>query len=42
LLDERGIKFTVRKGAPDKVALWLGKNASMIVSNRAYLHPERS
>ena len=42
MLEERGIKFAVRKGAPDEVALCLGENASMIVSNRAYLHPERS
>ena len=41
-LKGRGIKFVVRKGAPDKVALRLGENASMIVSEGAYLRPERS
>jgi deoxyribodipyrimidine photo-lyase len=41
-LTRRGIKFVVRKGAPDDVALRLGANASMIVSDGAYLRPERS
>ena len=41
-LKGHGIKFVVRKGAPDKVALRLGENASMIVSEGAYLRPERS
>jgi deoxyribodipyrimidine photo-lyase len=41
-LEGRGIKFVVRRGAPDEVALRLGENASMIVSDGAYLRPERS
>lgn len=41
-LTRREIKFVVRKGAPDEVALRYGKNASMIVSDGAYLRPERS
>jgi deoxyribodipyrimidine photo-lyase len=41
-LTRRGIKFVVHKGAPDDVALRLGANASMIVSDGAYLRPERS
>src|SRR3712207_1044194 len=41
-LARRGIKFVVRKGAPDEIALRYGKNASMIVSDGAYLRPERS
>jgi deoxyribodipyrimidine photo-lyase len=41
-LTRRGIKFVVQKGAPDEVALRLGENASMIVSDGAYLRPERS
>ena len=40
-LTRRGIKFVVRKGAPDDVARRLGENASMIVSDGAYLRPER-
>jgi deoxyribodipyrimidine photo-lyase len=41
-LEGRGIKFVVQKGTPDEVALRLGQNASMIVSDGAYLRPERS
>ena len=41
-LEGRGIKFVVRKGAPDEVALRYGENASMIVSDGAYLRPEWS
>ncbi len=38
----RGISFVVQKGAPDEVALRFGENASMIVSDGAYLRPEWS
>jgi deoxyribodipyrimidine photo-lyase len=41
-LEGRGIKFVVQKGTPDEVALRLGQNASMIVSDGAYLRLERS
>lgn len=41
-LEARGIKFVVQKGSPDEVALRLGENASMIVSDGAYLRPEWS
>src|SRR3712207_4670274 len=41
-LEGRGIKLVVHKGAPDEVALRLAENASMIVSDGAYLRPERS
>jgi len=41
-LEGRGIKFVVQKGTPDEVALRLGQNASTIVSDGAYLRPERS
>jgi deoxyribodipyrimidine photo-lyase len=41
-LTRRGIKFVVQKGAPSEVALRLGQNASMIVSDGAYLRPELS
>ncbi len=41
-LRERGIRFVVGRGAPDDVALRFGENASMIVSDGAYLRPEWS
>jgi deoxyribodipyrimidine photo-lyase len=41
-LRERGIKFVVRKGSPDGVALDLGRDASEIVTDGAYLRPERA
>jgi deoxyribodipyrimidine photo-lyase len=41
-LTRRGIRFVIQKGAPDEVTLRLGENASMIVSDGAYLRPERS
>jgi deoxyribodipyrimidine photo-lyase len=41
-LTRRGIRFVVHKGAPDEIVLRLGENASMIVSDGAYLRPERS
>jgi deoxyribodipyrimidine photo-lyase len=40
-LGKRGIKFVVRRGSPDDVALDLGENASEIVTDGAYLRPER-
>ena len=41
-LKGRGISLVVQKGAPDEVALRLGENACMIVSDGAYLRPEWS
>jgi deoxyribodipyrimidine photo-lyase len=40
-LAERGIKLVVRQGAPDTVALHLGQKASMIVTDRGYLRPQK-
>ena len=40
-LGNRGIKFVVRKGSPDDVALEAGKNASLIVTDRGYMRPQR-
>lgn len=37
----RGIRFVVRRGSPDDVALDLGGDASEIVCDGAYLRPER-
>jgi deoxyribodipyrimidine photo-lyase len=40
-LHDRGIKFVVRKGEPDKVALDLAADASLIVCDRGYLRHQR-
>jgi deoxyribodipyrimidine photo-lyase len=41
-LNKRGIKFVARKGFPDDVALEAGKNASLIVTDRGYMRPQRA
>lgn len=41
-LERRGIRFVVGRGSPDDVTLRFAENASMIVSDGAYLRPERS
>ena len=40
-LHERGIKFVVRRGAPDDVALGLAEEASLVVCDRGYLRHQR-
>jgi hypothetical protein len=40
-LGKRGIKFVVRRGSPDDVALEAGKNASLIVTDRGYMRPQK-
>ena len=40
-LRERGIKMVVRKGSPDEVALYAGKEASLIVTDRGYMRPQK-
>ena len=40
-LKKRGIKFVVRKGAPDDAALEAGKKASLIITDRGYMRPQR-
>jgi deoxyribodipyrimidine photo-lyase len=40
-LRRRGIKFVVRRGSPDEVALGAGESASVIVTDRGYLRPQR-
>ncbi|HEX2729663.1 MAG TPA: deoxyribodipyrimidine photo-lyase [Rubrobacteraceae bacterium] len=40
-LKKRGIKFAVCKGSPDEVALDAGRDASLIVTDRGYLRPQR-
>ena len=41
-LKERGIKMVVRRGSPDVVALGAGKDASLIVTDRGYMRPQRA
>ncbi|MGI8859346.1 MAG: deoxyribodipyrimidine photo-lyase [Rubrobacteraceae bacterium] len=40
-LRKRGIKLAVRKGSPDDVAVEVGKDASLIVTDRGYMRPQR-
>lgn len=40
-LKRRGIEFVVRKGVPDEAALAAGEGASLIVTDRGYLRPQR-
>ena len=41
-LKERNIKMVVRQGSPDDVALEAGKDASLIVTDRGYMRPQRA
>ena len=40
-LSERGIKLAVRRGSPDEVTLEAGEDASLIVTDRGYMRPQR-
>ena len=40
-LKKRGIMMVVRKGSPDEVAIDAGKNASLIVTDRGYMRPQK-
>ena len=40
-LHERGIKFIMRVGSPELVALALAKHASLVVCDRGYLRHQR-
>jgi deoxyribodipyrimidine photo-lyase len=40
-LRRRGIKFVIREGEPDTVALGLSKSASIVVCDRGYLRHQR-
>ena len=40
-LEKRGIKMVVREGSPDEVALDAGKDASLIVTDRGYMRPQK-
>ncbi len=40
-LKKRGIKFVIQHGQPPEIALRLGKDASLIICDRGYLHHQR-
>ena len=40
-LRQRGIKLVVRLGAPDEVALEAAEDASLVVTDRGYMRPQR-
>src|SRR5215217_8534961 len=40
-LKKRSIKMVVREGSPDEVALEAGKHASMVVTDRGYMRPQK-
>jgi deoxyribodipyrimidine photo-lyase len=40
-LEKRGIKMVVREGSPEHVAIEAGKGASLIVTDRGYLRPQK-
>ena len=40
-LEKRGIKMVVREGSPDEVALDAGKDASLVVTDRGYMRPQK-
>jgi deoxyribodipyrimidine photo-lyase len=40
-LEKRGIKMVVRKGSPEEVALDAGKGASLVVTDRGYMRPQK-
>ncbi len=40
-LEDRGIKMVVRRGSPDEVAIEAGKDASLIVTDRGYMRPQK-
>jgi deoxyribodipyrimidine photo-lyase len=40
-LEKRGIKMVVREGFPDEVALGAGEDASLVVTDRGYMRPQK-
>ena len=40
-LGDRGIKMVVREGSPDEVAIEVGRDASLIVTDRGYMRPQK-
>src|SRR3954469_11214381 len=41
-LNERGISFVIRRGAPDAVALQFASEAALVVCDRGYLKPQKA
>src|SRR3954466_6412088 len=41
-LEERGIAFVIRRGAPDEAALDLAREAAVLVCDRGYLKPQKA
>jgi deoxyribodipyrimidine photo-lyase len=40
-LKDRGIKMVVRKGSPDEVAIDAARDASLVVTDRGYMRPQK-
>jgi len=40
-LAKRGIKMVIRKGSPEEVALDAGKHASLVITDRGYMRPQK-
>ena len=40
-IEKRGIEMVVREGSPEEVALETGKDASLIVTDRGYMRPQK-
>src|SRR5215203_5070336 len=40
-LQKRGIKLAVREGSPEEVALDAGKHASLVITDRGYMRPQK-
>ena len=40
-LEKRGIKMAVRKGSPEEVALDAAKHASLVITDRGYMRPQK-
>jgi deoxyribodipyrimidine photo-lyase len=40
-IEKRGIEMVVREGSPEEVALEAGKDASLIVTDRGYMRPQK-
>src|ERR671910_777211 len=40
-LEKRGIKMVVREGSPEHVAIEAGKHASLVITDRGYMRPQK-
>jgi len=41
-IDARGLRFVIRRGGPDDVAIALAQRAALVVCDRGYLRPQRA